>query len=101
MTLYEKIKQYENTSLTAVRYEGRDISYGKMLSYVRRAARFLLDSGIKEGDVVTVALPNVPANVYFFYALDAIGAIQNIIHPLSTPEQMLEAMKRTGSRQAI
>ena len=101
MTLYEKIKQYENTSLTAVRYEGRDISYGKMLSYVRRAARFLLDSGIKEGDVVTVALPNVPANVYFFYAIDAIGAIQNIIHPLSTLEQMLEAMKRTGSRQAI
>ena len=40
----------------------------------------------EKGDVVTVVLPNIPLTIYTFYALNALGVIQNILHPLSTFE---------------
>ncbi|MBR6709791.1 MAG: acyl--CoA ligase, partial [Clostridia bacterium] len=39
--------------------------------------------GIKAGDRVTICLPNCPQGVVMFYALNCIGALPNMIHPLS------------------
>ncbi len=100
-TLYESIRRYEDSSNAALYFENKSVSFRLLHKNIRRAVSYLRERGIGKGDVVTVALPNIPATVYFFYALDAVGAVQNIVHPLSSFSRILDTMKETGSRDAI
>ncbi len=100
-TLYRAIEQYENCSLTALYFENKKISYKLLLKRIRCAVSYLKSKGISRDSTVTMALPNIPQTVYLFYALDAIGAKINIIHPLSSPSQIFEAMEKTRSEHAI
>ncbi len=100
-TLYKSIKRYEDSGLNAVYFEKEEISFATLLLRVERMAQYLGECGVREGDVVTVALPNLPQTVYLFYALDAIGAVQNILHPLSSYEKIRESMARVGSHFAV
>ena len=47
------------------------------------AAKAYLALGIQKGDRVTICMPNCPQAVDSFYALNRIGAVSNMIHPLS------------------
>ena len=38
--------------------------------------------GVRENDKVTIAMPNCPQAIYMFYAVNLIGGIANMIHPL-------------------
>jgi len=100
-TLYSSLLKYEECGNTALYFENKSISFRELIKNIRKTVSYLRDKGISAQDVVTVALPNIPVSVYLFYALDAIGAVQNIIHPLSTPAQVIEAMKRTNSKTAF
>jgi long-chain acyl-CoA synthetase len=100
-TMYESILAMQDDNPTALVYENRTISQRKLLKTVQRTITFLTEHGIKRGDVVTMALPNIPAMVYAFYALDAIGAIRNIVHPLTGYQNIVRSMERTGSKFAI
>lgn len=51
-------------------------------------ARALTALGIRMGDRVTLAFPNCPQAVYAFYALNRIGAVANMVHPLSAPAEI-------------
>ena len=62
---------------------------------------YLKNKGIKEDDVVTIVLPNVPVTIYLLYALNAIGAKQNIIHPLTPFDGIIKAMEDTSSKNLI
>lgn len=46
-------------------------------------ARALKAVGLKENDRVTICMPNTPQALVMFYALNVIGALPNMIHPLS------------------
>lgn len=100
-TLYQSLLKYEDTKLTALYFENKKISYKTLLLNVRKMISFFKNKGIKKGDVVTTALPNIPQMVYVFYALDAIGVIQNIVHPLSEVSQIFKTMKETNSKVAV
>ncbi len=99
--LYECLQKYRQCGLTALRFAGRAISYDTLIERIDKMAAYLKENGVKSGDTVTVSLPNIPVTVYLFYALDKIGARQNILHPLTTPEGILLSMKEEGSRAAI
>ena len=100
-SLYDSIKVYENTSLTALYFENKTITYKKLIANVKKMISYFQAHGIKQGDVVTVVLPNIPATIYSFYALNAMGVIQNIIHPLTSIQNVIESMKNTNSKHAI
>ena len=68
-----------------------------MHASIRKAVSFFRALGVKEGDVVTVSLPNIPSCIYTLYALNAIGAVQNIIHPLSPAAEIVRTAKETHS----
>ena len=44
--------------------------------------------GIRSGDVVTICMPNVPQALDCFYALNRIGAVANMVHPLSAQSEI-------------
>ena len=58
-------------------------TYAKMITEIETCAKALKTIGVREGDRVTIALPNCPQAIYMFYAVNLVGAICNMIHPLS------------------
>lgn len=101
MNLYERILNYNNSDINALYYNNKSISYKQMMINIRKMANFLSLKGIKKGDVVTVVLPNIPVTIYTFYALNALGVIQNIIHPLTSFENIIKSMENTNSKSVI
>lgn len=89
-TLYQAVKRcaekYPN--YTAFIFMGKKTTYKKMMEGIDRCARSLRTIGVREGDRVTIALPNCPQAIYSFYAVNCIGAIANMIHPLSAEKEI-------------
>ncbi len=89
-TMYQLVadaaRQYPDR--TAYEFMGKKTSYAAFLKRVGIAAKALLELGIKKGDRVTIGMPNSPQAVDCFYALNRIGAISNMIHPLSAPREI-------------
>lgn len=79
-------------------FQFKKFSYKHVIKNVNKFARALLDLGIKENDVVTFCLPNIPEAVYLLLSINQIGAIANIVHPLFNGEQMEENLTMTGSK---
>ena len=82
----EAAKRYPNN--TAYIFMGKETSYKTFLSRIDAAARGLYHMGIRKGDKVTICMANTPQAVDCFYALNRIGAIPNMIHPLSAAKEI-------------
>ena len=67
----------------AYEFMGSHVSYKKLVEQIHECARALKAIGIKEGDKVTICMPNAPQTVVMFYAVNMVGAIANMVHPLS------------------
>ena len=89
-TMYEKVeaiaKKYPNN--IAFDFMGKHTTYKQMLDQINKCARSLKTIGIREGDKITIAMPNCPQAKYMLYATNAIGAIANMIHPLSAEKEI-------------
>jgi len=82
----------------ALIYMNRKITYAELIKDVHRLARGLIERGVKRDDIVSVCLPNIPSVVHLLYAINQIGAIANIVHPLVKRPQMETILMETGSR---
>ena len=103
ISLYRMIK---NTSekygdLTAYDFMGRAVTYCDFLEEIETCAKALIAQGVKQGDTVTVCLPNVPQAVIMFYAINRIGAIASMVHPLSAENEIMFYLNEAKSRVAI
>lgn len=97
--LYEEILTHcKDLKRNAIYFYGRHISYARMFDSIDRAARALIGLGIKPGDTVTLALPNMPLAPYLFYGANKIGATVNLVHPLEPYEKLKTYVKQTESR---
>ena len=88
-------------TLPALSYMGRIIPYSLLEKNIKITAKAFASIGIKEGDTVTVCLPNVPQAIYCLYALNHIGAIASMIHPLSAESEIEFYLRTAGSKCAI
>ncbi len=69
-------------------FMGASTTYKKMLQDIEQCAKALRTIGVREGDAVTIALPNCPQAIQCFYAVNRVGAIANMIHPLSSEKEI-------------
>ena len=81
----------------ALSYYGKDLSYTELQAKIDTCARALVASGVREGDVLALCLPNIPAAVIVFYAANRLGCICNMIHPLSPPRLVGKHLTETDS----
>lgn len=88
-------------SYTACRFMGNTISYRQLLTEIRRTAAAFTALGITKGDRVTICLPNIPQAVFCFYALNMIGAVANMIHPLSAEKEIIFYLQDSRSKAAV
>ena len=92
-------KQYPN--YVAFDFMGRATSYKKLVEGVETCAKALKTIGVREGDRVTIAMPNCPQAIYLFYAVNLVGGIANMIHPLSAEKEIEFYLNESESVTAI
>ena len=69
-------------------FMGKKVTYSQFMTRIDRVARALIALGIEKGDRFTICMPNCPQALETFYALNRIGAVSNMIHPLSAPNEI-------------
>ena len=67
----------------AYSFKGKATTYRQLLNRIENAAAGLYNAGVRQGDCVTICMPNTPQAVDCLYALNRIGAVASFIHPLS------------------
>ncbi len=82
-------------------FMGRSTTYRQMLREVERCAKALKTIGIRENDRVTIAMPNCPQAIFMFYAVNMVGAVANMIHPLSAEKEIEFYLNESESITAI
>ena len=103
LTLYENLlknnKDYPND--IALNYMGHKISFGEFFESVDKTASAFIKAGVKEDDIVTIALPSIPEALYCVYALNKIGAVANMIHPLAGAQETSNYVNEVKSRVVV
>ncbi len=85
----------------AYEFYGRKTSYRRFISRIERAARAFYAGGIRPGDAVTICMPNTPQALDCFYALNRIGAVANMVHPLSAETEITGYLDISESRMML
>ena len=85
----------------AYQYINTKVTYKRFIKKIDKCAIALKRLGIRKGTIVTICLPNVPEALIAIYALNKIGAIANMIHPLSAEGEIKESIISTKSRYLI
>ena len=102
-TMYEAVsnitKKYPNN--IAFDFMGVPVSYRRMLEQINKCARALRTIGVRENDCVTIAMPNCPQAIYMFYAINLVGGIANMIHPLSAEKEIEHYLNVSNSVAAV
>ncbi len=89
-TIYQMIQATASKFPNNVAYEfmGKKTTYAEFIKRIDLTAKSYLAMGIRKGDRVTICMPNCPQAVDSFYALNRIGAVSNMIHPLSAAKEI-------------
>ncbi len=85
----------------AINYVGEKTTYRELFENIDKTAAAFLKAGVKEKEIVTVALPSIPEALYCVYALNKIGAVANMIHPLAGKEETINYINEVQSRIVV
>ena len=99
LSLYEYMireTKYLNEYL-AINYFGNKIDYQTLWRNIDKCAKSLKSLGVRENDVVTICMPNTPEVAYIFFAINKIGAVANMVHPMSAEEEIKDYLNKTNS----
>ena len=102
-SIYEYLVQnnQDYPSDIAILYLGKKITYKELFENIDKTAAAFIKAGVKEKEIVTVALPSIPEALYCVYALNKIGAVANMIHPLAGKEETLNYFNEVHCRIAV
>lgn len=100
LTCYDYLKVHAKRmgDFDAVYAFGSKTKLSRIISDSDAIAGYINSIGIKSGDVVSIILPNVVHSFPTFYALNKIGVIANIVHPLTSVDGLEEILDFTNSK---
>ena len=103
LTMFQMVenmsKQFPDTA--AIEFYGKKITYTEFMERIDRCAKAFVGIGIKKGDAVTLCMPNIPQCLECFYALNRIGAVANMVHPLSAPSEITFFLDLSESKAIV
>ena len=82
-------------------YYGHKVTYKNFVKKIEKAARALKNYGVKEGDRVTICMPNTPEGITMVYAVNMVGAVCNMVHPLSSEKELEYYIKVADSKYVL
>ena len=95
---YTALKHLNNISYN---YYGNQKTYHEFLKQIDEVARSLKMMGVKHKDVVSICMPNTPEGIIAFYAVNKIGAVSSMIHPLSAENEIKNYLNISKSEWLI
>lgn len=100
ISLYKQVVEssIKYPNYTAYEYFGKKVKYKKFIRQIDKCSYALKKYNVNKGDIITICLPNVPEALILFYALNKIGAIANMVHPLSAEEEIKLSLNSTRSK---
>ena len=103
LTMYQMVAAAAKTwpDSTAYIFMGKATRFSAFLDRIEASAKGLYHMGIRKGDKVTICMPNTPQAIDCFYALNRIGAIPNMIHPLSAPKEIAHYLNFSKSKAIL
>jgi long-chain acyl-CoA synthetase len=88
-------RRYPNN--TAIIYYGHKITYAQLSTLANRFAIGLQKIGVKKGDRVAIALPNIPQYPIAFYGALRAGAVVVPTNPLYTERELSHQLNDSGA----
>ena len=103
MSCYEYLRECNKNNMNslAINYFNNKMNFKYFFGEINLCAKALRSQGIRPGDVVTILMANTPEAVISFYAVNKIGAIANMVHPLSAEEEIKFSLNSTNSVMLI
>ena len=98
MVMQSAEKWPDNTAYT---YYGHKVTYKNLVKKIEKTARALKNYGVKEGDRVTICMPNTPEGITMVYAVNMVGAVCNMVHPLSSEKELEYYIKIAESKYVL
>ncbi len=81
----------------ALEYFGVTYTFSQLDYNIKKVASSLVALGVQPDESVTICMPNIPEAIFLIYAVNMIGAVCNVIHPLSDANEILNAINLTNS----
>ena len=102
-TMYEEFKKsaLDHKKNIAYIYDRDYVSYETLLEKIDESAKAFRRLGVERKEIVSMIMPNTPEAIISIYALNKLGAIVNIINPLSNIEEIEFALKITKTKHLI
>lgn len=102
-SMFDKVREIAEKypNYVAFDFMNTPTTYRKMVEQIEKCAKALKTIGVRENDRVTIALPNCPQAIYLFYAINLVGAVANMIHPLSAEKEIEYYLNVSHSVTAI
>lgn len=102
-TIYEAVRDSAMANPDKIAYDFLDntSTYSQFISDIDHCADALYALGLRKGDRVTISLPNCPQALICLYAINKLGAISSMIHPLSPPKEVKFYLNISKSKYAI
>ena len=103
VTMYEALIRTVARCPDALAYDffGTTATYRQFADEIDRCAAALADLGLKPGDRMTISMPTCPQAVVCFYAVNKLGGVASMIHPLSTATEIAFYLNLSQSRFAM
>ena len=95
----EMVKRYPNN--IAYEFMGKETTYTDMWAKIEECAKSLKAIGVREGDKVMICMPNAPQTLNMFYAVNMVGAIAVMVHPLSAESEIAFYLRDSGAVAAL
>jgi len=72
----------------AYEYFGKKVTYRQFMKQIEDVAKSLKNYGVDRDDRVTICMPSTPEAICMVYAVNLIGAVSSMIHPLSSEKEI-------------
>lgn len=96
-----KISAQSHPEAYAYEYFGTKCTYAELVKKIEKVSGQYAGIGVKKGDIVTILMANTPEAVLSIYALNRIGAVANIVHPLSAKEEIKNYINAVDSKYLL
>jgi long-chain acyl-CoA synthetase len=103
VTMYEALMQTVEQYPDRIAYDFFDYTstYRQFGRDIDICANALAALGMKKGDRITISMPTSPQGIICFYAANKLGVVASMIHPLSTPNEIVYYLNISKSRVAL
>lgn len=82
----------------ALNFEGNKIKFKDLIKNIKHVAKCFSKLGLNKGDTVTIISPNLPQAIYSFYAVNLLGGVANMIHPMWSQAEIKRSVDKTNSK---